>query len=71
MILGLASRNKDIPLRTRKAAEGLYVVENAYEGVYEYFESDDPQSGDARNRAVQNDPATKPLDQPSRQLTED
>lgn len=46
MILGLATRNKDVPLQTRKAAEGLYVVLNAYEGRYEYFEAEDPQSNE-------------------------
>ena len=53
MILGLATRDKDVPLTTRKAAEGLYVVVNAYEGRYEYFESDDSLSDDTSSRLVQ------------------
>lgn len=44
MILGLATRDKEVPLKTRKAAEGLYVVLNAYDGRYSYFELDDSQS---------------------------
>jgi len=64
MILGLAYRNKDIPLRTRKVAEGLYVVQNAYEGRFEYFESDDSQSGDARSGSNQTDPTPELLDHP-------
>lgn len=68
MILGLAYRNKDIPLRTRKVAEGLYVVQNAYEGRYEYFESEDSQSGDTRSGSNQTDPTPEPLDLPSEKL---
>ncbi len=70
MILGLAYRNKDIPLRTRKVAEGLYVVQNAYEGHYEYFESEDSQSGDTRSGSNQTDPTPEPLDLPSEKLTD-
>ena len=69
MILGLAFRNKDVPLRTRKAAAGLYVVENAYEGRYEYFESEDSQSVDTRSGSIQTDPTPEPLDPPSEKLT--
>ena len=71
MILGLAFRNKDVPLRTRKAAAGLYVVENAYEGRYEYFESEDSQSGDTRSGSIQTDPTPEPLDLPSEKLPEE
>ena len=70
MILGLAYRNKDIPLRTRKVAEGLYVVQNAYEGRFEYFESDDSQSGDARSGSNQTDPTPLLLDHPPEKLAE-
>ena len=38
MILGLAKRQNDMALKTRKAAEGLFVVIDAYQGRYEYFE---------------------------------
>lgn len=70
MILGLAYRNKDIPLRTRKVAEGLYVVQNAYEGRFEYFESEDSQSGDAGSDSNQTDPTPEPLDHPPGKLAE-
>jgi hypothetical protein len=70
MILGLAYRNKDIPLRTRKVAEGLYVVQNAYEGRFEYFESEDSQSGDARSDSNQTDPKTELLDHPPGKLSD-
>ncbi len=58
MILGLAYRNKDILLKTRKVAVGLYVVENAYEGRYEYFESDDVPTTETKLDSNQPEPTT-------------
>lgn len=64
MILGLASRNKDILLRTRKVAVGLYVVENAYEGRYEYFESDDVPATETKLDSNQHEPTADKLEPP-------
>lgn len=71
MILGLATRDKNVPLKTRKAAEGLYVVLDAYEGRYEYFESDDSSSSDALGSSDQPDPLREKADLPSTKLAEE
>lgn len=67
MILGLAFRNKDIPLRTRTAAVGLYVVENAYEGRYEYFESGDSPATEKKLNTNQTEPTAERQDHPPRE----
>lgn len=69
MILGLATRDNNVPLKTRKAAEGLYVVLDAYEGRYEYFESDDSPSSDALGSSDQPAPSQDKADLPSTKLT--
>lgn len=40
MILGLAKRDNSLPLKTKKEGDGLFVVLNAYEGQYEYFQDE-------------------------------
>lgn len=71
MILGLATRDKNVPLKTRKAAEGLYVVLDAYEGRYEYFESDDSPSSDTLRSSDQPDPSREKADLPSTKLAKE
>ena len=43
MILGLSRRGNDTPLKTKKVAEGIYVVENAYQGTYTYDDIGEPK----------------------------
>lgn len=57
MILGLAKRQNDMALKTRKAAEGLFVVINAYQGRYEYFEG-----GEVPSSAADSVDAEEPLE---------
>jgi hypothetical protein len=44
MIIGLATRDQSVPLETRKVAEGLYVVLNAYKGRYTFFECEESKT---------------------------
>ena len=71
MILGLATRDKNVPLKTRRAAEGLYVVLDAYEGRYEYFESEDSSSSDAVGSSDKTNPSREKASLPSTKLAEE
>lgn len=53
MILGLAKRADDLPLSTTCVATGMYVIEDAYGGEYNYF-------GDTETRIAASD-ASNPI----------